>query len=299
MKHEKSCGVIIVNEDKVLLIKTTNNDWGFPKGHTENSESEIDTALREVKEETNLDVEIIKNKKYLISYNPKENVYKEVVYFIGIIKNHNEINLQPEEILEYQWVPMAKVSDFLSFSNIKELYKEALQDIVLDSKRIKYVNISKNYLEDYIEMVNNPEVNQYITLKNRTITYEDEEKLNNRDLIFTMVDKLTNEFIGNIELKDLNEKNVEVGICITLEWQNKHYGYEALKTLLKYAFEVLNLEEVLLSFYSHNLRGKHLYEKLGFEVYQVDKNCGVKNGQIIDDIYMKITRDNYKHKIEK
>ncbi len=176
---------------------------------------------------------------------------------------------------------------------------KVLKEINLDGERIKYVKVSKDYIEDYLKMVNNPVVSQYITLKDRVFTYEDEEKwiqekLNNKALIFTMLDKNTNEFIGNIELMHLNIKNVELGICITEDEQNKHYGYEALKSVIKYAFEKLNLEEVLLSYYSNNLKGKHLYEKLGFEVYQIDKNVGQKNGYKIDDIYMKLTRSKYK-----
>ena len=162
----------------------------------------------------------------------------------------------------------------------------------------KYVKVSKEYITDYLKMVNNPVVSQYISLKERTFTYADEEmwvdeKLNNKALIFTMVDKFTNEFIGNIEFMHLNAKNAELGICITEDEQNKHYGYEALSKAIKLAFEKLNLEEVLLSYFSNNLRGKHLYEKLGFAVYQIDKNVGLKNGEQIDDIYMKLTKSKY------
>ena len=58
MKYEKSCGCIIIDNRKVLLVKQTSGDWGFPKGHVENNETEIETAIRETKEETNIDVEI-------------------------------------------------------------------------------------------------------------------------------------------------------------------------------------------------------------------------------------------------
>ena len=57
MKYEKSCGAIIVSENKVLVIKQKSGFYGFPKGHMEELETEIETVIREVKEETNLDVE--------------------------------------------------------------------------------------------------------------------------------------------------------------------------------------------------------------------------------------------------
>ena len=40
MKKEKSCGTIIIENNKVLLIQQTDNAWGFPKGHVENNEKE-------------------------------------------------------------------------------------------------------------------------------------------------------------------------------------------------------------------------------------------------------------------
>ena len=43
-EREKSCGCIIINKNKVLLIKQTKGHWGFPKGHIEKDETEIETG---------------------------------------------------------------------------------------------------------------------------------------------------------------------------------------------------------------------------------------------------------------
>jgi bis(5'-nucleosidyl)-tetraphosphatase len=83
MKKEKSCGTIIIENNKVLLIQQTDNAWGFPKGHIENNETEQETAIRETKEETNLDVKIISNKKYIINYKINNEIDKEVVLFLA------------------------------------------------------------------------------------------------------------------------------------------------------------------------------------------------------------------------
>ena len=45
-EREKSCGCIITKDNKVLLIKQTKGHWGFPKGHVEKNETEIETAIR-------------------------------------------------------------------------------------------------------------------------------------------------------------------------------------------------------------------------------------------------------------
>ena len=58
MKKEKSCGAIVYREKdgvEILLIKHKNGGhWAFPKGHVENKETEEETALREIREETGL-----------------------------------------------------------------------------------------------------------------------------------------------------------------------------------------------------------------------------------------------------
>ena len=56
MQHEKSCGAIVYRKShgntEILLIKHINSGhWSFPKGHMENGETEIETAIREIKEE--------------------------------------------------------------------------------------------------------------------------------------------------------------------------------------------------------------------------------------------------------
>ena len=55
MNKEKSCGAVIFRRDKelqVLIIRQNEGHWCFPKGHVEGDETERETALREVKEET-------------------------------------------------------------------------------------------------------------------------------------------------------------------------------------------------------------------------------------------------------
>lgn len=69
MEYEKSCGCIIIEDGiKVLLVKQTKGHWIFSKGHVEADKTEMETAIREVKEETNVDVEVEGNKRYTMRY---------------------------------------------------------------------------------------------------------------------------------------------------------------------------------------------------------------------------------------
>ena len=127
---EKSCGAIIFNEGKVLVVKQTSGFYGFPKGHVEIGETEKETAIRETKEETGLDIKIISNKRYTQSYIVKENVHKDVVFFIAKLENNNE-KRQVEEIEEILWIDINEVENILTYDSLKELWKEVKKDFLV------------------------------------------------------------------------------------------------------------------------------------------------------------------------
>lgn len=77
--YEKSCGAVIYWRDgealKVLLVRNKNGRyWSFPKGHMEVGETEHQTALREVREETGLNVRILSGYRQLSDYSPFGNI---------------------------------------------------------------------------------------------------------------------------------------------------------------------------------------------------------------------------------
>lgn len=128
MKYEKSCGCIVIDGDKVLLIKHNVGHWGLPKGHMENDETEVETAIREVKEETNIDVEVNDKYRYTAEYSPMEGVWKEVVYFIASKKNDNPIP-QEAEVQIVEWVELSEAVKKLTYDNTKEILKKAIKDL--------------------------------------------------------------------------------------------------------------------------------------------------------------------------
>ena len=127
MIKEKSCGCIIINDGKVLLIKSTRGHWDFPKGHIEKNETEKETALREVKEETNLDVTIISERKYINHYITDTEIDKTVVYFIAK-KIGGEEKPQEGETIEVKWFKFKEALETLTFDNTKEILKNVLKD---------------------------------------------------------------------------------------------------------------------------------------------------------------------------
>ena len=134
MTYEKSCGAIIFNDkNEVLLIQQNSGNWGFPKGHMEKGETEVQTAIREIKEETNVDIEINENYRYEISYLQREDMTKTVVYFVAKEINSNEIKLQDIELQNYKWTNPEEVANTLTYDNITNLWIKCYNDI----KKIK------------------------------------------------------------------------------------------------------------------------------------------------------------------
>lgn len=142
MKYEKSCGCVVIDDNKVLLIKHNAGHWDLPKGHMEDGETEIETAIREIKEETNIDVEVNENYRYVTEYSPKEDVLKEVVYFIASKKTDKCIP-QETEVQIVEWVELNEAIKRITFDNTREILKKAIKD--LDTAKIPaYKYIGKN-----------------------------------------------------------------------------------------------------------------------------------------------------------
>ncbi len=129
MKKEKSCGALVVRDKgekpELLLLKHKyGGHWSFPKGHVEAGETEVQTALREVKEETGLTIELLKGFRQSVEYYPKPNVKKQVVYFLGYAQQWDAVP-QEEEISEIRWVLLEDAHKIVTFRNDKFLINKA------------------------------------------------------------------------------------------------------------------------------------------------------------------------------
>lgn len=131
MKFEKSCGAIVYRKTKsqteLLLIKNRyGGHWSFPKGHMEGTETETQTALREVKEETGLDILIQEDFRQAVEYFPKPNVRKQVVYFLGEAQSM-KLKRQVEEVSCITWTDIDKAYHMVTFKNDRDLISMAVE----------------------------------------------------------------------------------------------------------------------------------------------------------------------------
>ena len=137
MQYEKSCGAVVYRKyhgnTEILLIKHVNSGhWSFPKGHVEAGETEVETAKREIMEETSIEALIDSTFRETVSYSPKKDVQKEVVYFIAKAKNTNFV-LQKSEVSEAKWVDINYAYNILTYDNDKNIVNKAKVAIKKDA----------------------------------------------------------------------------------------------------------------------------------------------------------------------
>ncbi len=135
MNYEKSCGAIVYRKfhgnTEILLIRHIKSGyWSFPKGHVEGDETEVETAMREIKEETNIDVLIDTGFRETVSFSPRRDTSKTVVYFVAKALN-SDTKPQAEEISEIRWVEIGQALSHLTYDNDKLVVSKAKAFIAL------------------------------------------------------------------------------------------------------------------------------------------------------------------------
>ena len=157
-----------------------------------------------------------------------------------------------------------------------------------ETANVAFSPVSLSFVQDYLGMLNDPDVSMWLGSRSVKFTVESEiewvgKKLAEESPVWSMIEKKSGEFIGNIELMDVDAQTAELGIVITANKQDKGYGSEAIKATLAYGFGVMGLEKIVLKVYPDNARAIHVYEKCGFREY--DRNN--------DDVFMEVLKDGF------
>lgn len=132
-RREHSYGIIPLKKKEgvwnVLLVQLHAGHWGFPKGHPNNHETTLDTAQRELFEETGLTVaKLLSDQTLDESYFFKfqgDLIQKKVTYYIAEVKGH--VKKMVEEIKDVKWVPLSDAADYLSFEQGQNIARQTSQ----------------------------------------------------------------------------------------------------------------------------------------------------------------------------
>ena len=128
MKYEKSCGAVVYrrNGDGYLFLieHMRHGHFSMPKGHVEKDETEVQTARREIKEETNLEVSLDTGFRNVITFSPYPGIMKDVVFFLAEAVSDELVN-QECEVSGLEWLPFDEAVRTLTFESDRETLRKA------------------------------------------------------------------------------------------------------------------------------------------------------------------------------
>jgi tRNA nucleotidyltransferase (CCA-adding enzyme) len=132
MPKEQCYGVIVVlkTENKFLILERegTKGDWTFAKGHTEEGETPLDTAMRELEEEAGIaEIEITNSplihEEYGIIVDGEKRI-KMNDYFIGFVEK-DDVIIEKSEIQSYKWATYEEAYNAFKYIPRKETIAKA------------------------------------------------------------------------------------------------------------------------------------------------------------------------------
>lgn len=128
MDREKSCGAVIFRKQDeqrlYLVLHSALGHWTLCKGHVEGNETEHETAVREISEETGLRVTFVDGFREVISYSPRPGCVKDVVFFLAQTEGQTPV-CQPEEVAEIVFLPFKEAIERLTHSSDRDILTAA------------------------------------------------------------------------------------------------------------------------------------------------------------------------------
>lgn len=151
----------------------------------------------------------------------------------------------------------------------------------------------KDATSRYANWINDPIVNKFLETRSATIRdlkdYIQEKNHDEKALLLGIFLKNNGEHIGNVKLEpiDLKHKTAQLGLLIgDKNYWGKGFGTEVTKTVVKWAFEKLNLKKVELGVIANNISAINVYKKAGFKIIRTKKKTINHSGVLFDEVIM-------------
>ncbi len=150
-------------------------------------------------------------------------------------------------------------------------------------------------VEKFTEWLNDFEITDYLGRSDALVTLEGERQYlqsdSNSQAKFAIITLDKDEIIGTISLEKINQTHriATLGIFIgNKEYWSQAYGTEAIRLILDYGFNYMNLHSIKLNLMSFNERALKCYKKCGFKEAGRIRESRYINGKYYDTIYMDI-----------
>lgn len=130
MNYEYSCGAVVFTRiggvPHYLMVHEKTGHWGCPKGHMESGETERETALREIFEETGVRVTLLEGFRAVTEYDLRDRIdtRKRVVFFLAEFQQQ-ELQVQQTEVADFAMVPYEKAMALLIHEDAKRILTRA------------------------------------------------------------------------------------------------------------------------------------------------------------------------------
>lgn len=174
--------------------------------------------------------------------------------------------------------------------------------IVGDRIYLSPINIDD--AERYTEWINDLEVAINLSSAHKIYSLEEERevlaRLNKDGYNFAIVEQENDLLLGNCGLMavDLVDRKAELGLFIgDKKYWNQGYGREAIRLLLDYGFNLLNLHNIMLLVHSFNRRALKCYQKCGFKLIGRRRESIIIGDKAYDEIYMDILAQEFQGEI--
>lgn len=165
-------------------------------------------------------------------------------------------------------------------------------------KKTRLRRIEREDIPTFVRWFSDPEVREFLLI-NRPISHAEEEKWFENQLqddgseLFAIEtnDGDENVHIGNIGLHDINwlHRHTELGVVIgEKQYWGQGYGSDAVRALLRFAFQEMNLHRIHLRVFEDNARGIRAYEKCGFKREGCMREAVFRKGRYYDELRMSI-----------
>jgi RimJ/RimL family protein N-acetyltransferase len=181
---------------------------------------------------------------------------------------------------------------------------------MINGERIYLRLPEKEDIKDIYNLINDEENRNFIG-QYRPFSFKDEEDWvekcakeakNGTSFGYVIVEKKTQKLIGTLGFNKINYINRvgDMGITIKKEFQNKGYGPEAIKLLLKWGFESLNLNLIIIGAIANNDRSIHVYgDKLKFKLEAKMRDRFYKKGKYYDYYEFSMSKEEYEEMYRK
>ena len=161
--------------------------------------------------------------------------------------------------------------------------------------------VNPDDVEIFTAWLNDLEVTRNLNLGTQNVTLVTEkaalERLAKDGHVYSIIDVETDALIGNVGLTGIDHVNGLCGIGIFIgdkEYWGRGYGAEAMRLLLGYAFDYLNMNNIMLNVYEFNERAYACYIRVGFKEIGRRRKAICREGRFHDHIFMDILAEEFR-----